>query len=109
MSRGLTQKEANKLIIRAKFNKTIETIPNEDLKCQIIKEIGQRLDQHWGLSLNGCRKTRLGNKNKIQNKEIMKNKNNVEKTTNVPNREPSKERIKSREKQEVKNKKHPLG
>ncbi len=44
MSRGLTQKEANKLIIRAKFNKTIETIPNEDLKCQIIKEIGQRLD-----------------------------------------------------------------
>lgn len=44
MSRGLTQKEANKLIIRAKFNKIIETIPNEDLKCQIIKEIDKRLD-----------------------------------------------------------------
>lgn len=44
MSRGLTQKEANKLIIRAKFNKIIETIPNEDLKCQIVKEIDKRLD-----------------------------------------------------------------
>ncbi len=44
MSRGLTQKEASKLIVRAKFNKIIETIPNEDLKCQIIKEIDKRLD-----------------------------------------------------------------
>ena len=43
MSRGFTQKEANKLIVRAKFNKIIETIPNEDLKCQIIKEIEERL------------------------------------------------------------------
>lgn len=44
MSRGLTQKEANKLIVRAKFNKIIKTISNEDLKCQIIKEIDKRLD-----------------------------------------------------------------
>lgn len=44
MSRGLTQKEANKLIVRAKFNKIIETILNEDLKCQIVKAIEQRLD-----------------------------------------------------------------
>lgn len=43
MSRGFTKKEANKLIVRAKFNKIIETIPNEDLKCQIIKEIEERL------------------------------------------------------------------
>lgn len=43
MSRGFTQKEANKLIVRAKFNKIIETISNEDLKCQIVKEIEERL------------------------------------------------------------------
>ena len=44
MSRGLTQKEANKLIVRAKFNKILESIQNEELKCQIIKEIDERLD-----------------------------------------------------------------
>lgn len=46
MSRGFTQKEANKLIVRAKFNKILESIQNEELKCQIIKEIDERLDQH---------------------------------------------------------------
>lgn len=44
MSRGFTQKEANKLIVRAKFNKVLKNIENEELKCQIIKEIEQRLD-----------------------------------------------------------------
>lgn len=44
MSRGFTQKEAGKLIVRAKFNKILENLQNEELKCQIIKEIEQRLD-----------------------------------------------------------------
>lgn len=44
MSRGFTQKEANKLIVRAKFNKIIENIENEELKCQIAKELEERLN-----------------------------------------------------------------
>lgn len=44
MSRGFTQKEANKLIVRAKFNKIIENIENEELKCQIAKEIDEKLN-----------------------------------------------------------------
>lgn len=44
MSRGFTKKEANKLIVRAKFNKIIESLQNEELKCKIIEEIEERLD-----------------------------------------------------------------
>lgn len=44
MSRGFTQKEANKLIVRAKFDKIIENIENEELKCQIAKEIDEKLN-----------------------------------------------------------------
>ena len=44
MSRGLTQKEAMKLMVRAKFNKIIETIKNEQLKQEILDEIDTRLE-----------------------------------------------------------------
>ena len=44
MSRGFKQKEALKLMVRAKFNKIIENIKNEELKKQIIEEIDKRLD-----------------------------------------------------------------
>ena len=74
MSRGFTQKEANKLIVRAKFNKIIESLQNEDLKCQIIKEIEQRLDQHWGRFLNGCRLIK-NKKNKQERVKYNKKKN----------------------------------
>lgn len=43
MSRGFTKKESNKLIVRAKFNKIIESLQNEELKCKIIEEIEERL------------------------------------------------------------------
>lgn len=44
MSRGFELKEALKLMLRAKFNKVLENIPNEDLKEQIINEMEIRLD-----------------------------------------------------------------
>ena len=44
MSRGLELKEAMKLLVRAKFNKILESIKNEGLKCKIIDEIDKRLD-----------------------------------------------------------------
>ena len=44
MSRGFELKEAMKLIVRAKFNKALEAIKNEDLKEEILKEIDERLD-----------------------------------------------------------------
>ena len=44
MSRGFNQKEAMKLMVRAKFNKIIETLKNEDLKKEILDEIDKRLD-----------------------------------------------------------------
>lgn len=44
MTRGLSYKEAVKLIVRANFNKTIERILGEEVKQNIIKEIDERLD-----------------------------------------------------------------
>lgn len=44
MSRGFEQKEAMKLMVRAKFNKILETIKNEELKEIILSEIDKRLD-----------------------------------------------------------------
>lgn len=44
MSRGFELKEAMKLMVRAKFNKILENIENEELKEQILNEIDKRLD-----------------------------------------------------------------
>lgn len=44
MSRGFKQKEARKLLVRAKFNSIIEKIKRQDLKDEIINEIDKRLD-----------------------------------------------------------------
>lgn len=44
MSRGFEQKEAMKLMVKAKFNKILESIQNETLKSQIISEIDNRLN-----------------------------------------------------------------
>ena len=44
MSRGFNKKEAMKLMVRAKFNKILETIKNAELKEEISKEIDARLD-----------------------------------------------------------------
>ena len=44
MSRGFELKEAMKLMVRAKFNKILENIDNEELKEEIIYEIDKRLD-----------------------------------------------------------------
>lgn len=44
MSRGFELKEAMKLMVRAKFNKILENIKDEELKEQILEEIDERLD-----------------------------------------------------------------
>ena len=44
MSRGLSEKDAMKLIVKAKFNKILETIKDEELKQEIVDEIDKRLD-----------------------------------------------------------------
>ncbi len=44
MSRGFELKEAMKLMVRAKFNKVLENILNEELKNDIINEMNKRLD-----------------------------------------------------------------
>ena len=44
MSRGFELKEAMKLMVRAKFNKILENIEDEELKTQILEEIDRRLD-----------------------------------------------------------------
>ena len=44
MSRGFELKEAMKLMVRAKFNKILENIKNEDLKNEIIQEMNKKLD-----------------------------------------------------------------
>lgn len=44
MSRGFELKEAMKLMVRAKFNKILENIKNEELKQEILEEIDKRLD-----------------------------------------------------------------
>ena len=43
MSRGLNEKEAIKLIVRARFNKILERIKDEDLLKDIVQEIDNRL------------------------------------------------------------------
>lgn len=44
MSRGFELKEAMKLLVRAKFNKILGNIENEELKNEILQEIDIRLD-----------------------------------------------------------------
>ena len=44
MSRGFELKEAMKLMVKAKFNKILENIKNEELKEEILQEIDKRLD-----------------------------------------------------------------
>ena len=44
MSRGFSLKEAMKLMVKAKFNKILENIKNEEIKEQILSEIHNRLD-----------------------------------------------------------------
>ena len=44
MSRGFSYNEAMKLIIRAKFNKIIEKIQDEDITNEIIEQINKKLD-----------------------------------------------------------------
>lgn len=44
MSRGFSYKEAMKLMVRARFNKILDNIENEDLKNEIVSEIDRKLD-----------------------------------------------------------------
>lgn len=44
MSRGFDLKEAMKLMVKAKFNKILENIDNEELRNEILYEIDNRLD-----------------------------------------------------------------
>ena len=44
MSRGFNFKEAMKLMVRAKFNKILENIKDENLKQEILDEINKKLD-----------------------------------------------------------------
>lgn len=44
MSRGFELKEAMKLMVRARFNKILQNVKNEELKEQILNEIDERLD-----------------------------------------------------------------
>lgn len=44
MSRGFEQKDAMKLMVKAKFNKILENIKNEELRQQVLEEIDKRLD-----------------------------------------------------------------
>ena len=44
MSRGFEYKEAMKLLVRARFNKILEKIKDEELKNEILEEINERLN-----------------------------------------------------------------
>ena len=44
MSRGISKKHAEKLIVKAKFNKILENIEKEELKEEILNEIDERLE-----------------------------------------------------------------
>lgn len=44
MTRGISYKEAVKLIVKSKFNKIIERLSDEELKNEILSEIDKRLD-----------------------------------------------------------------
>ena len=43
MSRGISYKEAIKLIVKARFNKILERITDEEVKNKIVQEIDNRL------------------------------------------------------------------
>ncbi len=43
MSRGFDKEEAIKLLVRAKFNKILEKIKNQEIKEEILNEIDTRL------------------------------------------------------------------
>lgn len=43
MTRGISKKEAQKLIVKAKFNRVLDRIDDEDLKQELIEEIDKRL------------------------------------------------------------------
>ena len=43
MSRGLSYKEAVKLLVKANFNKIIEEIQDEEVRAEILQEIDERL------------------------------------------------------------------
>ena len=44
MSRGLSYKEAVKLMVKANFNKIIERITDEELKNEVLNEIDNKLN-----------------------------------------------------------------
>ena len=44
MSRGFSEKDAMKLLVRAKFNSILETIKDKGIKEFILKEIDERLN-----------------------------------------------------------------
>ena len=44
MSRGLSEKDAMKFIVKEKFNKILKTIKDEELKQEIVEKIYKRLD-----------------------------------------------------------------
>ncbi len=44
MSRGLSYKEAVKLIVKSNFNKIIERIKNEEVKQNVLNEVDKKLD-----------------------------------------------------------------
>lgn len=44
MSRGISYKDAIKLLVKAKFNQIIQTIKDEQLKQEILEQIDRRLD-----------------------------------------------------------------
>ena len=51
-SRGFDKSDAMKLMVRARFNKIIEKIKNEEIKCEILDEIDlrlspERIEQIW--------------------------------------------------------------
>lgn len=43
MSRGLTEKEAKTILVRARFNRVLKAITDEELKDKILTEINERL------------------------------------------------------------------
>ena len=49
MSRGISYQDSTKLIVKAKFNSVLETIENEKLKEEILKEIDKRLEDKINL------------------------------------------------------------
>ena len=44
MTRGITELDAKKLMVRARFNNILESIKNQKIKEDLIKEIDERLN-----------------------------------------------------------------